>query len=276
YFHPICEYLHRHGYKDHETLFGAPYDFRLILDPPTRNSYFQSLKELIERAANKRQKGAVFVTHSLGGVVLKWFFSEYVGQEWVDKYVHRWICVSSPFGGSYQALRSVTCGDHYVPTLREHIQEELKYVTGIVMCMPNQLAFHANEPLLHIEGGKDITIEEYQQLAEEHALAFQLWKDLYEPNHKYIEAALKVPTELVVAKHLTTYGVGFARSLDSVPHRVSTVHGDGIVPSKSLLAIEKVLDRRHIHEHVFGNYDHTSILGSSELIRLIHWHAMVT
>lgn len=272
YFHPICDYLHKQGYVDHETLFGAPYDFRLILNPKTRKAYFRELKKLIEESCHKQNKQAIIVSHSLGGIIFKWFLSEYAGQEWVDKYIHKWICISSPFGGSYQALRTVTCGDHYVPSLRKHIQSELRYITGIIMCMPNTLLVDKEEPLLHITGNdkRIITVNEYNKLADENMLAFQIWKDLYEPNQKFIEHKIKVSTDVFIGNRKETYGVAFTDRIDALPYRITKVNGDGTVSKESLLAIEKVLYKDGLREHIYPNHDHTSLLSSYEVMQCIH------
>ena len=81
YFDNMCNELYTVGYEDHVSLFGIPYDFRIILDPLARAELFKKTKALIE---NVNQK-CVIVSHSLGGIVFKWFLSTYVDESWIHE-----------------------------------------------------------------------------------------------------------------------------------------------------------------------------------------------
>lgn len=270
YFHHMCEMLYRHGYKDHRTLYGAPFDFRLIMDPITRNAYFHQLRQLIEHASHTTHKSVVLVTHSLGGIVLKLFLTS-MSQTWIDTYLHHWVCISAPFGGSFIALRTVTSGDHYVYTMRTYVQDTLKYITGISMVLPNDMAFDKDEPLLWIDKPERIiTIQEYEQLSHEGELPFKLWTDMYKDTYRNeLCKPISVNTTAVMSTDASTYGVSYAKTLSDAPYNTSYIRGDGIVPARSLLSIEKVVDKNKLTDAVLYGQDHTSLLNNDQVNRII-------
>ncbi|ONM20990.1 Lecithin-cholesterol acyltransferase-like 1 [Zea mays] len=62
------------GYRDGDTMFGAPYDFRYAPPSPGQTSevysrYFKELMELVEAASERTRKKAVILGHSFGGMV---------------------------------------------------------------------------------------------------------------------------------------------------------------------------------------------------------------
>lgn len=273
YFHFIVDDLHSHGYKDHVSLFGAPYDFRFILDPRIRSRYFDDLQALIETSCRNMGEKAVIVSHSLGGIMFKWFITSRVSQEWIDKHIEKWVCISAPFGGSNNALFAATSGEHYISSMRVLVQNELQHHLGIIACFPNELAYHSDEALLYMDGtkSKPITQNTYEDLANDDIKPFKIWTDLFRENlSRHIKPVRRVPTHVVCGmKKRSTNGCGFAEAWDSVPYHYEHVDGDVVVPLKSLLAVEKVLDRHHITETLVPNTDHTAILSHPALIKIV-------
>ena len=266
YFGYICDHLHKKGYKDHYDLFGIPYDFRMILDPNIRHLMFQDMKKSIEEGCYNTGKSAVIITHSLGGILLKWFLTTEVTHEWTKEHIKRWICISAPFGGSQSALKGATSGEHYVPALRPYVKDELQRITGIVMCLPNRLAFDPNQTLATIADHK-VTIRDYDKFAEQGVIPFKLWKDLYEPHLPIMEARVSVPTDIVIAKDVPTLGAFYSKSWNDPPYSKFQCTGDGMVPSHSLQAFEKILDHKHVKEVTLPNTDHTLLLSNPSV-----WH----
>lgn len=77
YYQPVIESLEGIGYKGGETLFGAPYDWRISVDYLMDHdvlenglTYEQSLKSLVELAYNRTNgKKCHLITHSMGGKI---------------------------------------------------------------------------------------------------------------------------------------------------------------------------------------------------------------
>jgi len=58
YFHKMVNELHKVGYRDHHSLFGIPYDFRMVLDPLHRETIFKQFQYFIEHASQKNGEPA--------------------------------------------------------------------------------------------------------------------------------------------------------------------------------------------------------------------------
>jgi hypothetical protein len=269
YFQPICESSYKLGYKDHKTLLGVPNDFRFILDPYIRHDFFESLKLCIERGCYFGGEKGIVVTHSLGGVLFKWFLSAHVKQEWIDKHIKQWVSICAPFGGSYQALRAVCCGEHYVSSLRPYVQKELQQVGGIIMCLPNELAFDKEEVLLDTKDMNIISHSKYPELASYGYTPFKIWNDLYKPHMHIVNSKVNVPTHIVYSRNVPTYGKAYAERWDDIHMQVESCDGDGIVPLQSLQSYSKILDMSRVTETIVPNSDHTLLLGNDMTLDII-------
>ena len=102
---PLVSTLEELGYKDAETIFGAPYDFRYGLAANSHPSkvgtqYLQDLKNLIESAvASNNGKQVILVAHSLGGL----FALELLNRNslsWRRQFVKHLVTLSTPWGGT--------------------------------------------------------------------------------------------------------------------------------------------------------------------------------
>lgn len=278
YFHYMTDNMYENGYRDHTSILGAPYDFRFILDPTIQSSYFQQLRQVIEAGCQRLGERAVVVTHSLGGILFRIFLSACVSQDWINKHISKWVCISAPFGGSYNALYAATSGDHYIPSLRSTVQKQLQNHLGIIACFPNTLAYNKDEPLLVMEKG-NITISEYDSLAKKGIMPFKLWCDMFRPSFDaHMAKQICVPTHLVCASTTnSTQGKGVADAWDAMPSRLEYVEGDGVVPLRSLLAIERVVDPRFLTETIiYDNRDHTSLLNDDGVLKIVRDNALIS
>lgn len=275
YFHTLCQYMYRHGYQDHKNLFGFPYDFRLVLDPVYRHNMFENMKLMIESAAmrNGGQK-VVLVGHSLGAVMTKWFFTTHVTQEWVDMYIHQFICISAPFGGAMFAMRAVVSGDYYVPLFHKVYKDEIQMNTGIIMCLPNRLSYEMDTPLLDVRKDERVVrLENYENLAKEGLVPFQIWRDMYEPHLDTIEKRVSVPTHVVGCFDKSAPSMYYTETLDSYPYQSDHVHGDGVVDVRSLLVYERLFDHKRLRDLVVPHTGHTQLISDHRVVHLIHHYA---
>jgi hypothetical protein len=280
YFHNICDELYKIGYKDHETLYGLPYDFRLVLDPAYREGLFDKMGQTLEESVKVTGDKAIIVTHSMGGLLLKWFLTT---RPYYQSLVDRWVSISTPFGGSHYSLRVALCGDHYTPLFKNTVKDELARNTGLIMCFPNSLAFHPEEPLASVIEGFDaiksgdlhahITVQNYETLAKHGCLQFKMWRDLYKPYLGIIEQPISVPTHVVISSNENTRGRFTMRTIGSEPLDEIMIKGDGIVSEKSLRMFERIIHARDIRETVLTNGNHTSPLIDRSVIKLIRAYA---
>lgn len=231
YFHDLCESLYTVGYEDHASLFGVPYDFRLVLDPEYRVSLFDSMKDTVEKAKCTMNKKCVVATHSLGSLMFKWFLSTHVSQEWIDNHVHKTYLISPPFGGSLFSLKTVLVGDFYIPHFHHLYKNELQVNSGIVMCLPNHIGFDKKQSLVEIEEPDKsvITLQDYKKLYDQGHVSFQIWYDLYKPFLKDVCSYINVDCHVVNALNKATPTLYKIKTHDTYPHKEVYSNGDGII-----------------------------------------------
>jgi hypothetical protein len=269
YFYHMVKALHKVGYRDHHNLFGIPYDFRTVLDPPSRGVLFHQFRKYIEDAVSHNGEPCVVVTHSLGGLMFKWFLTSEVSQEWIDRHIHRFVCINCPFGGAPFAFKALLAGEYYVPFLQHIFRDEVQYVGGIIMCLPNPYAFSMDEPLWLYEHG-EITLRDYKNFVqEEKHISFRIWNDLYKPYLPTMFKRIRVPTHVIINVGQETPMVFKSKKLTDLPKQHKLTLGDSIVTANSLLCYEKVFDRTHLRELITDVGDHTSMISDKRTIEIV-------
>lgn len=268
YYHHMCEYLYDKGYIDGEDLFGAPYDFRLVLDPEHRARVFRRFRRLIERGG----RPSVVVAHSMGCIMLKWFLSE-MSQEWIEKHIARIVFVSPAFGGALFALRSVMSGDHYITMFSDKIREELRYNSGIVMCLPNELAFDELDRLWTWKDGREsVGIEDIAGIeGMATGTAGEMWRALYAPYLDRIRAKIDVPVFTVLANKKETPKSFETMDRNDYPHATNMGDGDGVLLRRSLTCYRDMF--YEYKEMMLTGMDHTAILRDRRVLAMIAEYA---
>jgi len=94
------------GYKDTEDLQAAAYDWRKFKQG---DEWKNNLTKRIEQIVNKKGEKAVLIGHSLGGIIIQDYL-ESMSKEWVKNYIAEVISISTPWGGSIKAVKSLLSG----------------------------------------------------------------------------------------------------------------------------------------------------------------------
>nr|XP_039257235.1 phospholipase A2 group XV-like [Styela clava] len=105
------------GYTRDVSIRGAPYDFRFAM--ASQPEWCVRFKLLVEDTyvANNNRKVSI-ISHSMGGFFASWFLNKQ-SQIWKDKFIHSFIALSTPWGGSNKALQSITSGYNFnVPLVK--------------------------------------------------------------------------------------------------------------------------------------------------------------
>lgn len=277
YFHDMCEEFYSHGYKDHETLFGIPYDFRLVLDMEYRNQLFAVVKQKIEMATTNTQRSCVVATHSLGGVMFKWFLSTYVDKAWIKKHIHKLYLLTPPFGGSLYSLKTVLFGDFYIPHFHHMYKPELQTNTGIIACLPNHFGFDIHHPLLEIEEPEYsvVRLRDYHNLYTQGHLSFQIWYDLYLPHLSDICSYIEVDCHVINAINKATPYVYRIKKKGEYPYKEYHSNGDGILlPLKETSTYHQMFPKNKLQVTTLQDCKHTDIISSQYVIKNILEHAL--
>ncbi|VAH70929.1 lecithin-cholesterol acyltransferase-like 1 [Triticum dicoccoides] len=108
----LVEALERVGYRDGETLFGAPYDSRQAPAPPGKanrelSRFRRQLRELVERASRTNgDKPVILVSHSQGG----YFALDFLNRSplpWCRRLVKHFVMASTGAGGFVLLMQSL-------------------------------------------------------------------------------------------------------------------------------------------------------------------------
>ncbi|WP_414567384.1 lipase/acyltransferase domain-containing protein [Nostoc sp. CCY 9925] len=115
-------------YRKNENVVGAPYDWRIAPGGlQVRYSYFTKLKKKIEQLYEDSgsslldRERVVIIAQSMGNRVTQYFLQwvknirardgKEWGQEWIDKYIFRYIAVSPPWLGAPMSIRMLVTDD---------------------------------------------------------------------------------------------------------------------------------------------------------------------
>lgn len=176
------------GYQNQVNLFAAPYDWRTA--PNVIDSYYVKLKQLIEDASkNNNDQKVVLFSYSAGGMVLHYFCTRIVDQEWKDKFIDRVVFASPSIGGSMDAARVVWDQNiEYLPSF--YVSESTR------KAITSQPTLFGHLPNVHVYGDRKIVVDadgkeykasevgkfytEHGKLADYNAKIFEATKNVFE------------------------------------------------------------------------------------------------
>uniref|UniRef100_A0A0D3HBF5 Lecithin-cholesterol acyltransferase-like 1 n=1 Tax=Oryza barthii TaxID=65489 RepID=A0A0D3HBF5_9ORYZ len=238
----LVEALERVGYRDGETLFGAPYDFRqppAAPGQPCRSfSRFQrQLRALVERASRTNgDKPVVVVSHSQGG----YFALEFLNRSpmaWRRRHVKHFVMASTGAGGFVGSMRFLATRDDS-PLGRVGRSSAIKFTP-----LPSPKVFDRHTPLV-ITRHKNYTAEdmpEFMAAVGLPASEVALYKTRALPVAMSFRAPV-VPTTCVNGGGVpTTETLVYWDGDFGKDPRVVYGDGDGVVNSASILALDTVI-----------------------------------
>lgn len=100
-----------------------------------------------------------FIAHSMGGRMLLYFLQQ-MPQEWKDKYVKQIITLSTPWGGSIQAIQAISVGYDFGADLiqNDKMKQVQETCPSVVWLMPSKNFWKSNEVMVTMKG-KNYTLE---------------------------------------------------------------------------------------------------------------------
>lgn len=275
YFGTLCDHLmqdDREGYEPMKNLFGVPYDARRILDPVYRGEYFQTVQETIETAAATSKKPVMVIAHSMGGVLLKWFLTEFVSPDWIQRHIQRLMVVAAPFGGTTMALRVIISGEYYVPMFHQEFKTSLQRMAGILMCLPNAYAYSPEEPLVKMDSpARMLRLKDFMSPGSDYfpsdslQEAFDIWRDMYLPHLPTIMKPLDIrdiSCDLVMGHQQPTVKKIKIRREGELPYYTRYEYGDGQVPVRSLALARDIFIGSHIRPLEIPGSNHIDVLNN--------------
>ena len=147
-FGPLIDYLKSKGYTIKKNLFGVPYDWRLAI-AGLEKDFFPKLKSLIEKSFEINSQSSTIFGFSCGGFLLQRFLSNFVNEEWKNKYIYKVILLAPAFGGSAQSVN--VAWNQYFPFLpfikNDILKKAVENFPVIHALFPNHI-IHGNEPII--------------------------------------------------------------------------------------------------------------------------------
>jgi len=264
-FHEIIKGLENIGYKDGYDLLGAPYDWRYY----HHDDYLANVKQLILTAYENTQQKVVLLSHSMGGLTT-YVLLDYLGKEFCDKYILRWIAMSTPWIGTNVANHVVFNGYALgYPVSKKLIKQVTRTFESVVMMTPNERYWDKDDVLVttnngnekyHVDRELDLlnTLEPLNKIAEE---AYTNSLNPYFDKHN-----TKVPFD--VEMHCaytsgleTVKTINYEQELES-DYNIEYGDGDEEVPLASLTFCERMTN----NVTYLGKYNHQAMLSKKEIV----------
>ena len=147
---PLVDYFVSKGkYQRGINLRSAPYDFRKA--PNELDDYFVQLKTLIEETSFRQKSRVILMTFCYGGTVSLYFLHRQ-SQEWKDKYIHNFVSIGAPYGGSMKPISGYTDGtedlDRFPVLYRKRMIKSIATIPTLASMLPNKFSWTQNETLV--------------------------------------------------------------------------------------------------------------------------------
>ncbi|KAL6644227.1 hypothetical protein ACP70R_015835 [Stipagrostis hirtigluma subsp. patula] len=244
----LVEALERAGYRDGETLFGAPYDFRqapAAAGQPCRafSRFRRRLRALVEDAsARNGGRPAVLVSHSQGG----YFALEFLNRSplpWRRRHVKHFVMASTGAGGFVLMLRSLASAAASAAAGGPPLSRVRTSSASAFTALPSPKVFGGGTPLV-VTRARNYTARDVPELLAAMGLPPQAVA-LYETRALPVALGFRAP----VVPTTCVNGVG-VRTMETLVYwdgdfgedpEVAYGDGDGLINSASILALDTLI-----------------------------------
>lgn len=280
YFAKLIVALGEAGYREGTDLFGAPYDFRLAADGLLQIGWYKRFQNLIEEAVSKQHgMPAVLITHSMGGLVTKYFLDMMARDpreamtNWSQRHIAGLIAIATPWDGAVSALKGQISGDPFdLPLPHDLLHPVQKTSPSGPWLFPREAVWRT-KVLVRTTGGSQYTARDAAKLLddlglEQQAIVLSRVSSLIQPL-----LPLRMPVHCLYGKGIDTdevyvYDVShFNNETAPAPIKTTVGDGDGTVNLSSLAACDKLGPR--VTQYVLPNATHLGILSDSSVTDLV-------
>ena len=162
---PLVSFFVLRGYERGVNFRTAPYDWRKAANE--LGDFFDRLKNLIEETYEQQgQQRIVLMTHSMGGMNALHFLQQQEAA-WKEKYIHKFVPISGPFGGSVESLSVYLTGLDtlgLLPFLSDNrIIHAITSLPAVAYLLPNRYVFDSSDVLIQSQNWT-ITIDNLYNL----------------------------------------------------------------------------------------------------------------
>jgi len=247
--------LERFGYRDGETLFGAPYDFRYAPPLPGQRSrvysrYFRLVTRLIEDATKKNQgRAAIILGHSYGAMVALEFVRN-SPSPWRHKLIKHLFMVAPTWSGGYvRAIRGIVSGPPvdmvYVPSAsRLSVRSMWRTFETAIVNLPSPEVF-GRRPLL-VTRSKNYSAYDIADLlvAISSANGDKPFRERELAKMGYFKAPMVPMTHMYGMGVPTEEQLVYREGDFDIPPEMVYGDGDGTINLKNMLAFEEKVGKQ--------------------------------
>ncbi|CAN6324155.1 unnamed protein product [Urochloa humidicola] len=271
--------LERMGYREGETLFGAPYDFRYAVTPGIRSSvgaaFFRRLKSLVERASRRNGgRPVTIVAHSLGGPLAHHFLTQRP-LPWRRRFVRRFVPVAAPWGGVVSVMYALIYGNNLNLSIDAMaLRSEYRSLQSSLWLLPTHRVFGRTPLVTTRSRNYSASAGEMSAFLDDIGL-----EDAVEPYNsmasmcRKLPASPRVPVSCVVGVGMGTLErMVYAGDGDLDRQTPAMVMGDGgLVNLASLVAIDRAWRRpgAYFRMDKVRNVSHTDLMKDERALDVI-------
>ncbi|KAL7712224.1 1-O-acylceramide synthase [Entamoeba marina] len=267
-FHEIIKGLESVGYKDGYDLLGAPYDWRYY----HMDDYYENVKQLIITAYENTNEKIVLLSHSMGGLTT-YILLDKLGKEFCDKYILRWVAMSTPFIGTNLANDVLLTGYSMgFPVSKSKIKELARTLETIGMMAPNNDYWDTEDVLVDMTStGKEYRandqLELFKTMPELDPFGEEAYEKSFKPYLKKYNAQVPFGVEMhcgITSGLETVKKITFESDIDS---KYTKQYGDGDeeVPLASLEFCKQMTQ----NFTNLGKYNHNKMLSKKVTVEYV-------
>lgn len=252
YFESFYHFL-KGKYSYEQDISGVPYDFRIIGNIEYRKELYNLLKVDIEKKVKETNRKVVFISHSLGGLVLHDFLLEQT-PKWNHNYIDKIITINCPYEGSVDALNAILNKKVNKPFLNKI--DYLDTISGILWCIPNpytspsKVLFQNETTIITSQNMSKIVPEEVWNRIEYH----------FDDSLKKMTTSHNIKSYIIHSNYIETN-----QCIDNSILECKTV-GDGLIDINSLTYPKRWNNTELIS---IPNLDHSVVLNSPVLFSIL-------
>lgn len=269
------------GYRDRDTLFGAPYDLRHAPLSPGQPSqvytdYFASVKDLVHHASEKNgNKPVILVGHSFGGKAILDFVNS-TPLSWRKKFIkHIVLAAPTPPTGFLEVLRNLASGPSVirVPTVSWlGLRPMWRTFASSLTSFPSHRVF-GHQPLV-VTKHRNYSSYDYADFLTALGISTDIIKQMLPVN-------LKVDAPMVPTTYLSGIGIQTVEQMvywdGNFDVEPEYVYGDGdlVINIASLLAFVKEISRQqqlsniHFKFVKIVNVTHSTIVFQERPLKIV-------
>lgn len=271
YMKPLVEqFVHKLNYIRGVNIRSAPYDFRKA--PNEQQAWMKQLKFLIEQTYHLNGNISIdLIAHSMGGMFTYIFLTKQ-SLQWKNQFIHQFISISTPYGGSVSAVKTILTGFNVgiIPLKDKQIHSlELSYPI-VPFLLPSTISWSPDSTLVDVASLLNVTVNNYQHLFQLLSLpdVSEMYLDVKNLMNPFVHPGVNVTCIYSTGKK--TPGKIIYQSPNHFPSSPHILYedGDGTVNRQSLEACLKWSNDNSFTFNIrnFHSLPHAQILKAPEII----------